>query len=155
LCLCGVGLPFLLIGLLAAIQMMRLLAAGVRTRAKVVGYETGAGADIPARYPVVEFRDEDGKVHRVQLGSGVAAAKGEETDIVYHPANPRLARGIGFSHTWLVPLAGIGVGGGLVALGVGALLGLRRKSRSACAMSRGTLIRSVSETGSMGSVVWI
>jgi len=123
LCLLGVGVPFLSIGFLAAIQMVRLLMAGVRTRAKVVDYVSGADTDMPARYPVVEFRDQEGTVHRVQLGSGVATTKQDETEIVYHPSNPRLARGIGFSHTWLVPLAGIGVGGALVVLGVVALLG--------------------------------
>jgi hypothetical protein len=127
LCLLGIGVPFLGIGLLAAIQMSRLLVAGVRTRAKVVGYETGADTEMPARYPIVEFRDEEGTVHRVQLGSGVAMTKKGETEMVYHRGNPRLARGIGFSHTWLVPLAGIGVGGVLVLLGVAALLGLTRE----------------------------
>ena len=84
----GIGVPFLFIGLLAAIQMARLLAAGVRTRAKVVGYETGADTEMPARYPIVEFRDEEGKIRRVQLGSGVPATKEGETEIVYHPGNP-------------------------------------------------------------------
>jgi hypothetical protein len=123
-CLLGIGGLFLFIGVLAAIQMVRLQVAGVRTRARVVGYETGADTEMPARYPIVEFCDEDGRVHRVQLGSGVAMTKNGETEIVYHRGNPRLARGIGFSHTWLVPLAGIGVGGSLVLLGVAALLGL-------------------------------
>jgi hypothetical protein len=123
-CLVGIGALFLVIGLLAAVQMARLLAAGIRTRAKVVGYETGADRQMPARYPIVEFRDHEGRVHRVQLGSGVRTTKEGETEIVYLRSNPRLARGIGFSHTWLVPLAGIGVGGGLVLLGVAGLLGL-------------------------------
>src|SRR5262249_19124155 len=124
LCLIGIGGLFLSIGLLAAIQMARLLAVGIRTRAKVVGYQTGVDREMPARYPIVEFRDHEGRVHRVQLGSGVRTTKEGDAEIVYHPGNPRLARGIGFSHTWLVPLAGIGVGGGLVILGIAGLLGL-------------------------------
>jgi hypothetical protein len=118
----GVGGPFLLIGLLAAIQMVRLMAGGIRTRAKIVAYETSSDGE--ARYPVVEFRDRGGVVRRVQLAAGVPTGKDGLAEIVYHRGNPNLARGTSFVHTWLVPLVGIALGGGLVLLGVLVLLGL-------------------------------
>ena len=75
LCFLGVGGPFLAIGLLAAVQLLRLVRSGVRTRAKIVAYETGADTEMPARYPVVEFRDHEGVVRRVQLARDAATGK--------------------------------------------------------------------------------
>jgi hypothetical protein len=121
LCALGVGGPFLLVGLLATVQMLRLRANGILTRARVVSYESSADGE--SRYPVVEFHDQNGKVYQVQLAAAVATTSGGRVAIVYHRGNPRLARGIGCAHTWLVPFTGLIVGTGLVLLGILTLLG--------------------------------
>jgi uncharacterized protein (DUF58 family) len=118
----GMGLAFLISGLVWGGRRVVLYRNGLPAQGRVVDTEQGEVADDeessrPAYYPVVEFYTPDGRAHRFRGSTGSSSpefAIGAEVDVRYNPNHPDQAQLTKFSHFWLGPL--LLTIGGLLAL---------------------------------------
>ena len=105
----------------AAYLFVRRLSAQLTGRAavgRVLGHEQRADDEDTSYFPIVEFTDSRGRVHRftsVAGGSSASPAVGTTVRVRYLPEDPKVAYIQSFLHMWAAPLA-------LAALGAGALV---------------------------------
>ena len=101
------------IGLLVSLRIWLFLRNGLRVTARIVGYqevrwEGGIDTDNSKSLPIVSFRDERGREHRVTLSherpgkwKGVAE---DEIKLVYRRGDAQHPKIAHWSLLWLVPL---------------------------------------------------
>lgn len=115
------------IGAFLALRTMRRTHGALRATARVVGHKR---EDVPGTLdreytsrdlPIVEFPDDQGKVHRVTLREEILDTD-TQVRVVFPRGNPREARLADTKRLYLVPALLIGPGLALVALYVLASL---------------------------------
>ncbi len=101
------------IGLVFSLRIWLFLRNGLRVTARIVGYkeerwEGGIDTDNSSSLPIVSFRDEHGKAHRVTLPHERPikwkGLRDDEIKLIYRrgaPQHPRIAH---WSLLWMVPL---------------------------------------------------
>jgi hypothetical protein len=115
---------FVLAGVILDSNYQRSTPEPTHTEGTIVGFERPHAKQV---YPIFEFTDDTGRVHRVINSSQQAIvrfATGDSVPIVYSKSNPQLARldTLWFNHRWAM-------GGFIVALTL-VLSALRRQSGS-------------------------
>jgi len=101
------------IGLLFSLRIWLLLRSGIRVTARIVGYkevrwEGGIDTDNSKSLPIVSFRDERGREHRVTLPHERPARwKGireDEIKLIYRRGDPQHPKIAHWSLLWMAPL---------------------------------------------------
>jgi hypothetical protein len=116
---------FVLAGMMLDSNYQRSTPEPTYKQGTVVGFERPHAKQV---YPIFEFQDDTGRVHRVVNSSQqafVRFATGDSVPIVYSKSNPQLARidTLWFNHRWAI-------GGFIVALTLVLSALLRRQSGS-------------------------
>jgi len=100
------------IGLLFAIRTWLLLRNGLRVTARIVGYKEerfdgGIDTDNSRSLPIVSFRDERGREHRVTLPHERPrkwkGLRDDEIRLIYRRGDPQHPKIAHVSTLWLVP----------------------------------------------------
>jgi hypothetical protein len=101
------------IGLLFSLRIWLFLRTGLRVTARIVGYkedrwEGGIDTDNSRSLPIVSFRDEHGRAHRVTLSQERPIQwKGlpdDEIKLIYRPGDPQHPKIAHWSLLWMVPM---------------------------------------------------
>jgi len=101
------------IGLLASLRIWLLLRNGLRVTARIVGYkeerwEGGIDTDNSSSLPIVSFRDEHGRQHRVTLPHERPVKwkglRDDEIKLIYRRGDPQHPKIAHWSLLWMVPL---------------------------------------------------
>lgn len=101
------------IGLLFSLRIWLFLRNGLRVTARIVGYkeerwEGGIDTDNSSSLPIVSFRDEHGKGHRVTLPHERPikwkGLQDDEIKLIYRRGDPQHPRIAHWSLLWMVPL---------------------------------------------------
>ena len=81
---------------------LRMLRSGVRAPAVVVAIAEPK----EAAFPIVQFADTKGVLHRVELSFGDGSvAVGSALEVVYPPGQPEKASRVKASGLWFIPIA--------------------------------------------------
>ncbi|MEZ6143387.1 MAG: DUF3592 domain-containing protein [Zavarzinella sp.] len=105
----------LLAGLVMFINAVRFLKIALSAAGVVVGHELKVDKTPDAdgfkncfSYPIVEYKDHEGNLHRVTLSHGTAGYQpfptGKQVTILYHPTKIAHARIRSFHHIWSFPV---------------------------------------------------
>ena len=100
------------IGVIFAFRSIRLLLQGVRVPGAITDYSvvsemTDSGGERTQHYPMVNFRDAEGKEHTVTMSVSerpVAENKRKPVKVIYPKDKPEAARIVNFGSLWLLPM---------------------------------------------------
>ena len=100
-------LPF--IGSLFAFRTIWLMKYGERVPGRISGYERVRAGEHNKIFhmPIVEFRDSDGKKHKITMQLSETrnrSGKSESVRVIYPKGKPQAARLERFASLWLIPL---------------------------------------------------
>ncbi len=100
------------IGLVFSLRIWLFLRKGVRVTARIVGYKEerwngGIDTDNSRSLPIVTFRDEAGKAHRVTLPHErpmkLKGVRDDEIKLIYRPGAPQHPKIAHWGLLWMVP----------------------------------------------------